>query len=86
MTAEEQAHLARLEAQLRGVQANGSGMGMEGVQTQGLGFGVVMPQPQSMRAVETRREVVNKYVRENALLSEAATRLMIREMDEIRFD
>jgi hypothetical protein len=84
MTAEEQAHLARLEAQLRGVQANGSGM--EGVQTQGLGFGVVMPQPQSMRAVETRREVVNKYVRENALLSEAATRLMIREMDEIRFD
>jgi len=81
MTVEEQEQLARLEAHLRGMQqsqVSASGAGYW--DPRGSDF---VPKPHDMGAVETRREAAHKYVRENALVSEAATRLMIREMEDV---
>jgi hypothetical protein len=83
MSHAEQEHIARVQAQLLAMQNQNSG-----VQTGASGYwdprgSDFVPKPHDMRAVETRKEATNRYVRENALLSEAATRLLIREMEDV---
>jgi hypothetical protein len=75
---QEQEQLARLEAHLQAMQHRQQQSGPDPASWHGY-----MPQPHDMGAVETRKEAAHRYVRENALVSEAATRLMIREMEDV---
>jgi hypothetical protein len=83
-SAEQQEQLARISAHLRGLQQHQQQQrpNPETAPQQGFAgeyFGG------DVNAMHMRREAANQLVKENSLLSEAATRLIIKEMDNIGF-
>jgi hypothetical protein len=89
---QQQEQLAKISAHLRSLQQQRlppevpPNPHLAGLVAQQNGYvGDYFPPGNDMNAMQRRREAANQLVQENSLVSEAATRLIIKEMDNIGF-